>query len=494
MSSRERTEAMQEARLLAELKHPYIVAFRESWCEEGRLCIVMDYAENGDLQQRIVKQKRSGQYFAESQVVRWLTNAVLAIKHLHDRKILHRDIKSSNFFLTADGRIRIGDFGIAKELGATDAMARTAIGTPYYLAPEICKERPYSWSADMWSLGVVIYELCALRVPYDAPNIRALAQRIVSTEPARLPSAYSEELKNLILSLLQKDPNKRPSAAVLLGNGLIQNEIKIMLMEEQQKKLIAKQAAAMQQAANPTPVQPSSNPQVPSRRPSDASLQQYPVRSSSQQPGSRAPSPLPSQPSVPSQVPSRRPSDASLQQLPVRSSSQHRAPSPHPSQPPSSRPSFGGPQGGAVLPPNGYRQPSPGPVAVPRQSSSSSFHQPQQPMVRNNSSSNNPYAPRDPSVIGNGNAPSAAGGVRAPSPYSARGPSPYSARGMTPPVRQLSPTPYSREPTPGSAGMGARPSIGMRVAPPSSRNPAPVYRPSGVNAGYHNGANPARGY
>lgn len=315
MSSRERTEAMQEARLLAELKHPYIVAFRESWCEEGRLCIVMDYAENGDLQQRIVKQKRSGQYFAESQVVRWLTNAVLAIKHLHDRKILHRDIKSSNFFLTADGRIRIGDFGIAKELGATDAMARTAIGTPYYLAPEICKERPYSWSADMWSLGVVIYELCALRVPYDAPNIRALAQRIVSTEPARLPSAYSEELKNLILSLLQKDPNKRPSAAVLLGNGLIQNEIKIMLMEEQQKKLIAKQAAAMQQAANPTPVQPSSNPQVPSRRPSDASLQQYPVRSSSQQPGSRAPSPLPSQPSVPSQVPSRRPSDASLQQL-----------------------------------------------------------------------------------------------------------------------------------------------------------------------------------
>lgn len=65
---------------------------------------------------------------------------------------------------------------------------------------------------------------------------------------------------------------------------------------------------------------------------------------------------------------------------------------------------------------------------------------------------------------------------------------------MTPPVRQLSPTPYSREPTPGSAGMGARPSIGMRVAPPSSRNPAPVYRPSGVNAGYHNGANPARGY
>uniref|UniRef100_A0A0G4FQW6 non-specific serine/threonine protein kinase n=1 Tax=Chromera velia CCMP2878 TaxID=1169474 RepID=A0A0G4FQW6_9ALVE len=236
MNQKEKKEAMQEAKLLATLKHPYIVAFRESWVEGGQLCIVMDYAEAGDLYGRIQKQKRTGQSFSEQQVLRWFTQALLAIKHMHDRHILHRDIKSSNFFLTASGRLRVGDFGIAKVLDHTGAFARTTIGTPYYLPPEICKEQPYSWAADIWSIGIFLFELCALRVPFDAPNIRALVDKIIKSPVPAIPSTYSPALRQLVADMLQKDWKKRPSAADILQRDIVQAEIKNMLAEEQARK------------------------------------------------------------------------------------------------------------------------------------------------------------------------------------------------------------------------------------------------------------------
>jgi NIMA (never in mitosis gene a)-related kinase len=101
------------------------------------------------------------------------------VKHIHDRKILHRDIKSQNIFLTKDGRVRLGDFGIAKVLNHTREKLRTIVGTPYYLAPELIENKPYSFSGDMWSLGVVLYELCSLKPPFDADNLPMLALKIV---------------------------------------------------------------------------------------------------------------------------------------------------------------------------------------------------------------------------------------------------------------------------------------------------------------------------
>merc|ERR1719476_1256008 len=123
----------------------------------------MDYADGGDLHQRIQRQKPSSKLFPEDKILKWFTEAGLALKYLHDKHVLHRDFKSQNLFLTAQDRLRIGDFGISKVLENTCAFAKTTIGTPYYLSPEICMERPYTFSSDIWALGCVLYELGALR-------------------------------------------------------------------------------------------------------------------------------------------------------------------------------------------------------------------------------------------------------------------------------------------------------------------------------------------
>jgi NIMA (never in mitosis gene a)-related kinase len=81
----------------------------------------------------------------------------LAMKHVHDRKIIHRDIKGQNIFLTKNNIIKLGDFGIAKILNKTMEKARTVVGTPYYLSPEIIESKPYSFKSDIWSLGVLLY-------------------------------------------------------------------------------------------------------------------------------------------------------------------------------------------------------------------------------------------------------------------------------------------------------------------------------------------------
>merc|ERR1719428_1515045 len=236
MDSKERRDAVNEVRVLSSLKHPYVVSYRESFLDGRSLCIVMDFAEGGDLYNRIAKTRKAGQSFPEGQIVRWFTQASLALKHLHERHVLHRDLKSQNLFLSSTGRLRIGDFGISKVLDCTAAFAKTTIGTPYYLSPEICLERPYSWSSDVWAMGCILYEMAALRVPFDAPNIRALVSKITREPMPVVPSRYSPELQRLCRDLMQRDEKRRPTAAGVLRYSIVQAEIRNMLKEEQSKR------------------------------------------------------------------------------------------------------------------------------------------------------------------------------------------------------------------------------------------------------------------
>eukprot|EP00929_Paragymnodinium_shiwhaense_P066190 TRINITY_DN33172_c0_g1_i1.p1 TRINITY_DN33172_c0_g1~~TRINITY_DN33172_c0_g1_i1.p1 ORF type:complete len:378 (-),score=88.99 TRINITY_DN33172_c0_g1_i1:111-1244(-) len=236
MDNKERRDAVNEVRVLSSLKHPYIVSYRESFLDGRTLCIVMDYAEGGDLYNRVAKMRKAGQTFVEGQIVRWFTQASLALKHIHERHVLHRDLKSQNLFLTGGGRLRIGDFGIAKVLDSTAAFAKTTIGTPYYLSPEICQERPYSWGSDVWAMGCILYEMAALRVPFDAANIRALVTKITRGPTPAMPSRYSPELQRLCGDLLQREEKRRPSSAEVLKYPIVQTEIRGMLKEEQLKR------------------------------------------------------------------------------------------------------------------------------------------------------------------------------------------------------------------------------------------------------------------
>ena len=116
----------------------------------------------------------------------------LGIKHVHDRKILHRDIKCQNVFLTKEGIIKIGDFGIARVLKNTIDVSKSMVGTPYYLSPEIIEGRPYSFKSDIWSLGVMLYEMCALKPPFEAMNMHFLAMNIVRGKFRQISNHFSQ--------------------------------------------------------------------------------------------------------------------------------------------------------------------------------------------------------------------------------------------------------------------------------------------------------------
>eukprot|EP00928_Gymnodinium_smaydae_P018207 TRINITY_DN1692_c0_g4_i1.p1 TRINITY_DN1692_c0_g4~~TRINITY_DN1692_c0_g4_i1.p1 ORF type:complete len:506 (+),score=102.26 TRINITY_DN1692_c0_g4_i1:90-1607(+) len=230
-SKAEKDDALKESQVLSSLKHPYIVRYRESFHEDGWLCIVMDYCEGGDLSDRLKKTRQAGKSVPQEQVLRWFTQAILALKYIHDMHILHRDLKSGNFFLSKSGNLKMGDFGIAKVLECTAACAQTQIGTPYYLSPEICQGKPYAWGSDIWSMGCILFEMCARKVPFDAPDLKSLIQKITKGPSPEVPSEYSAPVKALCKELLDRDPAKRPPAAEILKRPVVQDMVRRMLNE-----------------------------------------------------------------------------------------------------------------------------------------------------------------------------------------------------------------------------------------------------------------------
>ena len=145
LGQKERAEAMNECAVLMKLRnHPNIVRVAEHFVDDGKLCIVMEYADGGDLAKRIEVQAASKSPFREEQVLDWFVQICLALKHAHDRKVLHRDLKPQNVFLSATNTIKLGDFGISRELSSQTEEAKTFVGTPYYFSPELIKGDGYS--------------------------------------------------------------------------------------------------------------------------------------------------------------------------------------------------------------------------------------------------------------------------------------------------------------------------------------------------------------
>jgi NIMA (never in mitosis gene a)-related kinase len=214
MDTASREEALGECKVLTLLRESrHIIQLHEHFTDKGNLFLLMDFADAGDLAQAIDRQKKAGEPFAESAVLRWTAMVVLALRHAHERKVLHRDLKPQNIFLTSDGEVRLGDFGISRVLTSTLAVANTCVGTPLYLAPELINGEPYGGSCDIWSLGVVLHEMCALKPPFIANVAPALYLKIVNDDPVPIPEVYSAPLRELTAKLLQKRPEARPTVS-----------------------------------------------------------------------------------------------------------------------------------------------------------------------------------------------------------------------------------------------------------------------------------------
>ncbi|KAB1267607.1 Serine/threonine-protein kinase Nek3, partial [Camelus dromedarius] len=226
----------KEAVLLAKMKHPNIVAFKESFEAEGHLYIVMEYCDGGDLMQKIKHQK--GKLFPEDMIFNWFTQMCLGVNHIHKKRVLHRDIKSKNVFLTQNGKVKLGDFGSARLLSNPMAFACTYVGTPYYVPPEIWENMPYNNKSDIWSLGCILYELCTLKHPFSFPfqfqanSWKSLILKICQGSLSPLPSHYCCELQYLIKQMFKKNPSHRPSATTLLSRGSLARRIQKCLPPE----------------------------------------------------------------------------------------------------------------------------------------------------------------------------------------------------------------------------------------------------------------------
>ncbi|XP_061313412.1 serine/threonine-protein kinase Nek5 isoform X4 [Pezoporus flaviventris] len=224
MPVKEKEASQKEVILLAKMKHANIVTFYASLQENNKLYIVMEYCDGGDLMMRINMQH--GVLFDEDQILSWFVQISLGLKHIHDKKILHRDVKTQNVFLSNNGKVaKLGDFGIARQLNSTTEFAHTCVGTPYYLSPEICENQPYNNKTDIWSLGCVLYELCALKHPFEGNSLHQLMLKICRGRFHPVSLNYSYDLRILISQLFKVSPRDRPSINSILRKPFLQKLI-----------------------------------------------------------------------------------------------------------------------------------------------------------------------------------------------------------------------------------------------------------------------------
>ena len=253
MSEKEKEQIVTEVNILRELKHPNIVRYYDRIIDkkQSKIYIIMEYCEGGDISQLIKRCKKANEYIAEDIIWKIFTQVLLAIHAIHthkEGKILHRDIKPSNIFLDKDNNIKLGDFGLSRELSVESKFAYSHVGTPYYMSPEQIDETKYNEKSDIWSLGCFLYELTTFKPPFQAKNQIMLAMRIKSGKFEKINKRYSEELWRVISLMLNVNYEKRPSTDELLnipqvGIRIRENKIKdtlnkIKILEE---KLILKE-------------------------------------------------------------------------------------------------------------------------------------------------------------------------------------------------------------------------------------------------------------
>ncbi|KAL4490020.1 hypothetical protein ABPG73_021064 [Tetrahymena malaccensis] len=232
MNETEKRSAQSEVTLLKVLDAPTIIRYYEAFVQNDSIYIVMEYAKEGALSDKIQEHKNKGARIDEETILYFTSQIVIALFFMHQKKILHRDIKSQNLFLTKENVVKLGDFGISKALGTNADFTKTLVGTPYFMSPEVCAGQNYGDKADIWALGCTLYEMVMLRRPFDCENINTLFTMIRSQDPPPLHDNCSTDIRMLITLMLNKDPQKRPFIWDLVNIPIINKNIRKYQQQE----------------------------------------------------------------------------------------------------------------------------------------------------------------------------------------------------------------------------------------------------------------------
>lgn len=218
-------EFQTEVQILSQLNSNFIIKYYDSFALSSSLNIITEYCDHGDLNDLLARQFNLNKRFDENLIWKIFIQTSLGLSHIHQQNILHRDIKAKNIFLNKNLDVKIGDLGIAKILQNT-VHARTFIGTPYYISPELCKDLPYDKKSDVWALGCVLYEMVMLKHPFDADTQLELYTKIINDDYDAVDDHYSKALVRFIEMMLQKDYEKRPGIEEVIVMDVFQRKMK----------------------------------------------------------------------------------------------------------------------------------------------------------------------------------------------------------------------------------------------------------------------------
>uniref|UniRef100_A0A2K6ESL7 Serine/threonine-protein kinase Nek11 n=1 Tax=Propithecus coquereli TaxID=379532 RepID=A0A2K6ESL7_PROCO len=194
LNPNETVRANLEAQLLSKLDHPTIVKFHASFVEQDNFCIITEYCEGRDLDCKIQEYKEAGKIFPENQIIEWFIQLLLGVDYMHERRILHRDLKSKNIFLKSN-LLKIGDFGVSRLLMGSCDLATTLTGTPHYMSPEALKHQGYDTKSDIWQKKIHLHTLRVLsEVQKMTPRERMRLRKLqAADEKARKLKKIVEE-------------------------------------------------------------------------------------------------------------------------------------------------------------------------------------------------------------------------------------------------------------------------------------------------------------
>lgn len=211
LNEKQKEYAQEEIKIMKKTRNPFIISFEESFQQDSYLYIVMELADQGDLQKKISELQEKNEKFPIETIWKFFFQILSGLKSLHDQNFIHRDVKPANIFITNEGNVKLADFNVGKENARN--LVKTRIGTPLIMSPEVLQGKEYSNKTDIWSLGCVIIEIATMKRPYEAEHEVALLYKL---KKFKVSIPVDKELEKIVKKMMRRNPDKRPNCDDLL--------------------------------------------------------------------------------------------------------------------------------------------------------------------------------------------------------------------------------------------------------------------------------------